>query len=280
MKKTLSLLCMLCVVAIIPTTIIIASSTSENAPEEDIAGDWYEKETFNELILNQDNSVEYYYKPTSKSNGRWTIENNIISLGGLPQTMQGNLSIEETDNGLTLSDENRCFYRLYDLPWEDVKLNGDFVGDNVQIGNVQVEFIEELPNFIYDMSAHDESYGLSSSQVYADISFELNNLSKNELEVSDGLTHHCNVLLDYNNGFVFSNLRENETHYTDGSIVSAKRGTRGYGHNITMAPLEQKKIDIYIPCSNLLETDTSSPLVLFIAFTNENPACYFRCVIR
>ena len=257
--------------------------SAEKIPEDaNVAGTYIEKTTGIRLILEADGSAmadTQIDRFAHGNSGDWHDQYFDYSVTGNTATMScdgipdEDFNVEQSDDGCHLVSEHCTFVPEEEFyQFEDAEIHT--VGDTVEIGDVaytleNAEFTESInPNELWDSTWVDiysekETYVAPDGMIYAKLTFNLSNNSKQAIEPEDVLS----PVLVYDDGFVFKSF-ETANNYivsgqmdyclTSGSSSSTKSGS------LTIPALNSHEITTYVLVSSAVAENSDAPLHLVL----------------
>ena len=155
--------------------------------------------------------------------------------------------------------------------------------ENIAITLTGVTFTTELPGVLTDYLAprtNAQEYALPAGMVYAKVSFNLENLSKQEINVPS-IELKTDVVLDYNDGFRYATHDNAKSYFvSDTEWVIHEDAGGQMGADIAVAPLMRKSFDVYIACPEIIATDEEAPLLVSIISSYESQVYYYEYTVR
>ena len=245
---------------------------------EDFVGDWRDINSFGLITLNGDGSGNYR-NGTYQAVLSWEIgTGELIVTGG--EWVEDPFSIEAEEGIVKMICDNYCFMRFSDIPMIEQELNEEVSDGEVSITLKSVEFVNNIPDELYNkLKSWGREYGeesiLEDGQVYACVNFQFVNNGKNSVVVGD-FNNLLRVYLDYADGYLYSTDDSYYSYYYDGTSFSGYKETC-LGKGIEVQPLQKKDVTVYLRCSEVVSTDTESPInIIFISSCNPESIGYFR----
>lgn len=248
--------------------------------DSDLVDEWFEVKTAKRLILKSNGDIESY-KDVVAQPGHWILKDNVVELNSIQYG--GSYEVIANSGGISIANDTYTFMKWTDLPKVKMSLGekGESGGISLTVNNL--EFFEALPSEIMNSSSYsgwgnaDENV-LGDGMVYAKISIDVCNLSKNEIKL--GNNKYFDAFLDYADGFRFATYDTNACYYASGDNVAILYGNGGINVDIPVVPLETRSFDIYIECPEKISSDNDSPLFIgFIAVFEGEPG-FFEVDVR
>ena len=151
-------------------------------------------------------------------------------------------------------------------PMNVASLNEKYSGDNFEITVKSIEFAELLGKdnttrvFERDVSWDEPGDG----KVFSIIKFDYTNLAKQEVD----MVRDVKITVDYKDGYEFASFEENKAYIFEDDINGVFRqcclDTGGYV--MTLSPLTSGSFFIAIPVSEMVSTDTESPIQIKVDY--------------
>ncbi len=257
---------------------IESNTGTDEYTESDFIGTWYDVRTAQRLVVNGDKTFSHSFSALEQP-GYWSIEDGIFDVRS--STIRNDLMVISTDGVISLENVEYKFMRWEDLPKEELSIGEIGKGTNLSIKLKQVSFVDSLPSKI-EKSGTYKSYGnkiinpLDEGMVYAVISFDVINMSKNEIKIADFVDDE---ILDYK-GFLYATYDKTAYFCVSGNSIAILEDNRGVDLGIPVQPLQTRSFDVLIECPKIVETDKESPLHVRFITMFELPVCYFDYTIR
>lgn len=258
-------------------------SSNESATDykTEVLGEWYDIKTSNRLVLNSDGSLEHYKDNFIPQPGNWTVDGNVIDV--LAGTINNDLTIVNEGGTLSLTNDEFTFVRWESVSKENLSVGEKGQKENIAITMTSIVFTTELPADIVEYVGRGpdaDTYKLQDGMVYAKITLDVSNLSKQEINIP-GISLKMDVMLDYNNGFRYATHDNAKSYFVSGASWAIHDGPGGQtGSDIPVQPLQSKTFDVYIACPEIISTDTTSPLLVGIIASFESEVYYYEYKVR
>ena len=198
---------------------------------------------------------------TSYTGGQWAINGNEVSLSRVL------LHAEPSEYGVTLAGGEYALIKESAYPVLTAEIGGSLSDENISAKINAVEFIDDWPDELKaNLRGNVDQSTLSEGQCVAKITFQIMNLTKKDIPLSEGYFGHFQMAIDYRDGFVFTTDGPTLFFITDESSWRFHNTDRN-GMNlgvVSVAPLEEKTVTLYLACSKVLKDDTESPLKVLI----------------
>lgn len=240
------------------------SNRFQSITESELLGEWYEVKSADRLVLGSDGTLEYYRDNGISQSGTWNLNDGIIDANNA--YINSDLIVEKTNGIITLKNDEYTFMQWSELPKDELSIGESGQKENIKFTLTNIEFTTEMPEAmaVSPFNANEkEGFALSDGMTYAKISIDILNMSKLEINVPD-LSLDLDVIINYNNGFVYATHDNQNTYFATDSDYVIHEGIGGQrGSDIQIQPLQQKSIDVYIPCPEIIAID-DSPLTVGI----------------
>ena len=288
MKKSISLL--LAIVLIVSLFAACGKGGGDADPEskaakgkitaDDLVGDWYMQSNAEKVTFDKDGRYTHY--GFTQYYGDWEINGDKVVL---TSELKGEWEIGKANKSVCLQKEGETLLHWEDLPWNSLSLNDTADDGTVQLKLDSVTFENSISrpagmgDIVWDIFS-DEIEPLSSGTVYAKIDFTVNNISKNEIVFDT--ERKCDFVVNYKDGFLFTTNSEATCYYIMGEnycILETSSSGKIHGA-VSVQPLTSQQITLYIPCSEMVSTDTSSPLHVQFFHAFGTDAQYFDFEVR
>ena len=137
-----------------------------------------------------------------------------------------------------------------------------------KISTDMIEFTLSNFDFVYhlDPASYVEkndikggSLGPGKEMVFANPEYLVKNIAKNEISVSKDIE----FVVDYNNGYQYGMNDGKVCYLVDSPYVGGKYTSTSYV-NLKLSPLTKEDYEAYIPATELIDTDTASPLKVIV----------------
>lgn len=248
---------------------------TQSVTDAELVGEWYEVKSANRLVLHGDGSLKYKAQP-----GDWKLSNGVIDVSNI--YIDCKLTVVFEKGSLSLQNDELTFMQWSDLPKNKLSVGDGGQKENIKITLTNVSFSTETPDAILNSAfrQHVEEFVPQDGMTYAKVSVDIANMSKREINIP-GFPMMLDVILDYNDGFLYA-THDNQTSFfvtdTDYKICYGNETAKGY--DISIQPLQEKSIDIYIPCPELIANDDSAPLTVGIISRYGTEIYYCEYFIR
>lgn len=257
------------------------SDSKKNDYATEVLGEWYNVKTSNRLVLYSDGSLEHYKNNTLPNPGHWKVDGKVIDVNA--STIDDDLKIVSKGKNLSLTNDEFTFVRWESLPKEKLSVGEKGQKENIAITVTGVDFTTELPADLAEYVSFDvraDDYKLQDGMVYAKITLDVSNFSKQEINVPD-IHLKLDVVMDYNNGFCYATHDNAKSYFvSDTSWVIHETPGGQTGSDISVQPLQSKTFDVYITCPEIISTDTTSPLLVSVIEGFESEVYYYEYKVR
>ena len=240
------------------------SNKAQSVTDADLVGEWYDVKSADRLVLNSDGSLDYYRNNLMSQPGSWKLNDGIIDANNV--YIDSDLSVESANGNLSLTNDEHTFMQWNGLPKDELSVGDSGQKENIKFTLTDVTFTEEMPNSLAtSVWKNDiEEFPLQDGMTYAKISLNIVNMSKQEINIPE-TTLKLDVILNYNNGFIYATHDNQKSYFaTDTEYVIHNCIGGQTGSDIQIQPLQEKTIEIYIPCPELIANDDSAPLTVGI----------------
>lgn len=239
-----------------------------NVEKKDLFGLWIG--TNGEEILIEDGTIRFY-KIKQNSEDRVdadiSIDGNVLSLG-----IGRSAVIDQNDDGhYTLEYRDGLYNKADSFPFTSIELGETVKTDTVEFTLSAFEYVHVLDAHSMNPSNGNSGLGGGADKVFAGITYDVTNLSKENLNP----VWNIRFIVNYNNGYLFEEGDTGITYIVKAPYNSVKFLKNGKEAYYTLSPLEKEDYSAYIPCHALIETDESSSLVVTIILpSSEGTECY------
>lgn len=263
------------------------SAESDESAEEDVAtdellGEWIDIDTASVLTLTEEGDAEFVGSQTGS--GFWKTAENGIAVGAGSVNLEDVLQPTEENGAISLIGGPWHFVRPSDLPMQEFTIGETGEDDTISVTLVDVQFVDSLPLEIYNkVKSMGREYGeetiLGEGQVYACVTYTIQNVSKSTITLGDH--DHClEIALDYDDGYIYSTEDESADYFvassSDLSVYYKDVGTDA----IEIQALSSKTINTYIRCPERVGSNEAAQLdVIFLSLYNPSVQ-YYRFNVR
>ena len=256
------------------------SSKTQSVTEAELVGEWYEVKSADRLVLNSDSTLDYYRDNGISQSGNWKLNDNIIDANNV--YIDSDLTIEIANGIITLKNDEYTFMQWSGLPKDALSIGESGKKENIIITLTNVSFTTETPsailNSVWDKDI--EEFAPQDGMTYAKISVDITNMSKQEINIPE-INLKFDVVLDYNDGFRYATHDNQKSYFVTDTEYVIHDGIGGQtGSDIQIQPLQEKTIEIYIPCPELIANDDSAPLTVGIISHYDTEIYYCEYSIR
>lgn len=279
MKNVISFILVLCL--LVPLGICGALAGGEAAADE-LMGEWIDVDTASVLTLSAEGEAEFV--GAQNGHGLWKTAEDGIAVAAGSVKLEDVLQPTEENGAVSLVGGPWHFVRPSDLPMQELALGETGKDDAISITLDSVGFADGLPQEVFDrVNGWGRNYGedavLDEGQVYACVTYTIQNVSKNTIKVGDH-EHLLEIALDYDDGYIFSTEEEASDYFVVSSSEMTMYEKDMSIEKIEIQPLSSKTITTYIRCPALVGTEDAAPLdVIFLS--HYNPAvAYYRFNVR
>lgn len=247
--------------------------------EADIIGRWICTATKEILVFKEGGAVEYIQSNgfTASTGTGVTVKNNTVSTSVLGTNIDSDHMLEYDGSGEIpkLKADNVEFIKETDYyaGLEKFSLGDTFSTDSADATVKSLDFISggEIINYLENNARHCVRY-MEADKTYAAIEIDISNLSKQEFQTANTVF----VVLDYNNGFQFSTVGDEncllvDNENSDAICASSNNGSNGISiSDVTISPLDTRSYTLYIPCADKVAEDENATYVLYVTLPTEN----------
>ena len=252
----------------------------QSVTDAELVGEWYDVKSADRLVLNSDGSLDYYRNNLMSQPGSWKLSNGVIDANNV--YIDSDLTVVSEKGSLSLQNDEYTFMQWSGLPKDELSVGDSGQKENIKFTLTDVTFTEEMPiSLATSVWKNDiEEFPPQDGMTYAKISINIVNMSKQEINIPE-TTLKLDVILNYNNGFIYATHDNQKSYFATDTEYVIHNGIGGQtGSDIQIQPLQEKTIEIYIPCPELIANDDSAPLTVGIISHYDTEIYYCEYSIR
>ena len=249
-----------------PGTIAQESGNISKFEDMDFNGLWIEKSSGATLDFFDDPNGKAIKRTSadgrsSSTNFGWVLDGDCIKF---PYRDDIIILVEQSNDSIQLKYNDGTYIREVDYytATNTLQLGETAETDSVVFTLNQVSFVDEVSPTTLTPS-DSGGLGTSPDMCFAYLTFSLKNIGKSDCNVGEDL----DFTVDYDDGYKFEMKGDKYSYLGIANTTINRKITGGAssGSLISLSPLTSEDLIVLIPCADVISSDATSPLKVFVS---------------